>query len=117
MYHRFVMRNAKPHPQNDGLINIGSSLWVNDHFPREIDAELGKLIRWFNHYLLVPKKIPESGLFWFKDEPRFVEKGIELTAFLTKHGKPAVHLRTEDPGEILFQDKYQVIAKFNRKIK
>lgn len=50
MYHRFVIKENKPHPTNCGLLHYATKLWLmNDDF------ELSELMKWFNHHLQVPK--------------------------------------------------------------
>ena len=118
MFHRFAMDEGDPRPTNTGALSTGTSLWTSYKLEPKEDRKLGEIIKWFNHYLLVPKQIHhDKGLFWFKDDAKFVNKSLELTELMKRHNMVVVHFISEDPGEILFEDKHQVISLFRIRVK
>ena len=126
MYHRFVMKLDKLYPDNQGLLSYTTGLWTSKKsvLTKEQDTELGTLIKWFNGYLRAPKEFKidvklksEQGIFWFKDDKLRIDKAIELKNVVTKFGHEAVYIQSEDVGEIIAEDKFQVVAKFNRRVK
>lgn len=114
MYHRFVLTFLKAMPNNEGIFATASTLWSVT--PDEQDSELNELMEFFNHHLEAPKKVP-VGVFWFKDGSKCIEKAKQLALLLKRYGYEVTHYECEDPGEITFEDKHQVVAKYKRRVK
>lgn len=73
-------------------------------------------LAWFNDYLPVPAALadPEHrrAISWFKpaaDEA--IRRMWQLKTLLEVHGHHVDVLRTSDPGTVVYQDDWQVIAK------
>lgn len=54
----------------------------------------------------------EYGVSWFRRKrvDKFAYEIKILAALLTKHNKPFRVIRSNDPGKIVYRDKYQVVA-------
>ena len=88
---------------------VGIALW------REID--------WFNERLPIPRRFVVTargrewwdGVCWFRDDAReMVGHAYVLAALLAECGVPVERSWTRDPGQILYRDRWQVVAKPER---
>ena len=77
---------------------------------------LRSALAWFNDHLPIPTVLADGehrrAISWFK--PTAVEairRMWTLKEFLDAHGQHVNVLRTTDPGTVLYQDDWQVIAK------
>jgi len=80
---------------------------------------------WFNANLPVPKRrvflvkscgrwLPD-GICWFVDDAReMIARAFVLAALLEECGTPASKLATRNPGQILYRDSWQIVAKPGR---
>jgi len=76
---------------------------------------LDELYAWFNAELPCPpfsrEQFPADAVSWFRSSAtRFVTRMWDLAALLRKHGQPVKMLKSGDPGVIVYQDEYQVVA-------
>jgi len=76
---------------------------------------LDQIFTWFNAELPCPPfrrdRIPVNGICWYRGSAtRFISRMWDLAALLRDHGIPVRLLKTEDPGSILYEDPYQVVA-------
>lgn len=85
-------------------------LTVDEH------TELRLMLSWFNEHLFVPSLLNDHehrrAISWFREnahEP--IQKMWSLKRLLETHGVHTEILRTREPGTIVYEDKYQVIAK------
>ena len=117
MYHRFVLvENNKVYPENMGLVNYASRIWVDDILPPDIDKKITPLIHWFNHYIQVPKNYPVHGNAWFIDRSDIIKACKKLTVFVEKHlNKKVAHLTTNEFSSVFYEDKCQIIAHVKRR--
>ena len=77
---------------------------------------LCKCLAWFNEHVRIPAVLSEPGnaraISWFKADARTpVRKMWELVALLRSHGLHVELLRTDAPGSIVYEDKWQAVAK------
>src|SRR5213080_4527435 len=81
---------------------------------------LERELRWLRMHLPSPDCLRDEGneraICWFKPEAkRVIEKVRGLVALLEAKGVPVAMLTTADPGTIIYEDKWQVVAKPRRK--
>lgn len=83
------------------------------------DYEVGyinELFEWINEELPCPP-FRESGwskdaISWFKDSAQdLISKLRDMIAILEIHGRPVRMITTRMPGQILYEDAYQVVAQ------
>lgn len=82
--------------------------WQLDWLRKEYD--------WLNMHLKVPACLsrPENrrAICWFHPRAkRPIEKVRSLAALLEEHGRPIQMIKTRDPGQIIYEDGWQVVAK------
>lgn len=94
------------------------------------DCEVGAALRtalwveldWFNDHLPVPARRAfrvksrhrwrDDGICWFADSAReMIARAWTLAALLGECGIPVSKVATERPGQILYRDDYQIVAK------
>lgn len=75
---------------------------------------------WFNDRLPVPKRFSvkakgrwwSDGVCWFQDHARDPIRHMEvMVALIEDCGVPVDRNWTRDPGQLLYRDKWQVVAK------
>jgi len=113
---RFVVGcDADDADRLDGLFVMAGGLRDEEqleHYEREW---LEELYAWFNARLPCPpfskEQFPIEAVCWFRTSAgQFVSRMWDLAALLREHACPVRMLRTTDPGTILYQDAYQVLA-------
>lgn len=123
MYMRFVS------PQRSRVRGVDLGIFHGAYYCRK-DPECSPILReaiqrevdWFNDYLPVPrarvfevksrKRFIAVGICWFKCDAReMIRRAYTLQALLGECGYVVTRLRTERPGQILYADDYQVVAK------
>ena len=77
---------------------------------------------WFSANLPVPRRrfflvksrrawLPD-GICWFRDDAReMIARGFALAALLGECGLPVSKVATRAPGQILYRDAYQIVAR------
>ena len=80
-------------------------------------------LEWFCAWLPAPRRFGVmargrewyDGICWFRDEAReMVGHAYVLAALLAECGVPVERSWTRDPGQILYRDRWQVVAKPER---
>ena len=77
--------------------------WFNEHLPRPryCDFEVRSRNRWYR-----------DGICWFRDDAReMIRRAFVLASLLRDCGVIISKLATDQPGQILYRDDYQIIAK------
>jgi hypothetical protein len=83
--------------------------------PREVGARLRGAGRWFGEHLPAPDHLRRSqrdAIFWFKcgsGEP--LRRARLLASWLRSRGFDVETVQTTDPGEIFYEDRWQVAAR------
>jgi len=79
-------------------------------------AELRQMLAWFTEHLPIPKVLNNiehrRAISWFKptaSQP--IRKMWELKSVLEAHGHHVNVLQTRDPGVVVYEDDWQVVAK------
>ena len=78
--------------------------------------ELRIALAWFNEHLPIPKALSDPkhrrAISWFKPSAvEAISRMWQLKTLLDSHGHHVDVLRTSDPGTVVHQDDWQVIAK------
>ena len=77
---------------------------------------LRSVLAWFNEHLSIPTVLTEPehrrAISWFKPAAlEAIRRMWTLKEFLDAHGHHVNVLRTAEPGTVVYQDDWQVIAK------
>jgi hypothetical protein len=74
---------------------------------------LRSTLNWFNEHLTRPGLNASEwrSIFWFRDEAQSVVAHVwELIAILRDEGVPVYMHRTSEPGQIVYEDNFQIAA-------
>jgi hypothetical protein len=74
---------------------------------------LRSTLEWFNENLTFPRLNPGEwrSIFWFRDEAQSVVAHVwELIAILRDEGVSVCMQRTSKPGQIVYEDNFQIAA-------
>lgn len=117
---RFVLleQNEQSH-RRTGLLVAAHELRNSEVLEGEEYERVCALCAWFNKNVNVPKVLLMDGndraLSWFKAHAKKpIAKMWEIAALFESRDRPIEVLRTDDPGIILFEDGWQVVAKPGR---
>lgn len=103
-----------------GPFNTAYDLW------RERDEDTPSLLAlrreldWFDDWLPVPRRFTvvakgrrwSDGICWFRDDAReMLAHAHALAVLLEECGVPVQRQWTRDPGQLLYRDRWQVVAK------
>ncbi len=127
MYLRFTVPGTVTRARvAPGPFRLASALyWSGDHEHDPVLAALRLEFDWFNTWLPVPRRFGVvsrsrhwyDGICWFRDDAReMVGHGHTLAALLEACGVPVERSWTRDPGQILYRDRFQVVAKPERSL-
>lgn len=105
-----------------GIFQCAIECRDNDENPEFIRNAVRREINWFNDYLPAPcpgafevksrKRFVAAGICWFKSDAQdMIRHAYTLRTLLAECGYLVTRLRTRKPGEILYADDYQVVAK------
>ena len=123
MYVRFITPWWPVRPGIDcGLFDPAYACADDARVPEVLREALRAEIGWFKENLPVPKpgaflvKSRKSwrsdGLCWFLDDAREpIARAFALAALLRECGVPATKVATRLPGQILYRDAWQIVAK------
>ncbi len=121
MYLRFVVSEIdETSGRRQGLFQLAAELRETGVLhPLEEDA-LKKIQVWFNEHLEKPAAFARSrkpnaaslGLSWFKDTAKgHIAKMYEFARILESHGVHVQVIKSERPGYVVYEDKFQVTAE------
>ena len=93
--------------------DVDMPAWLHRHLIEEID--------WFKKYLPSPDEhyfdriyngdVHPDAICWFKSgAKRFINHAWTLKALIEEVGLPLSIVKTQTPGRISYQDKYQIVA-------
>lgn len=126
MYLRFttpgVVTRARVAP---GLFGPAFALWYGaENHDDPVLIALRRELDWFNHHLPVPSRFGvvargrrwSDGVCWFRDDARdMLSHAHALAALLWDSGIAVDQVWTRHPGQLLYRDPWQVVAKPDRK--
>ncbi|PTU32184.1 hypothetical protein CJD38_05855 [Stenotrophobium rhamnosiphilum] len=107
---------------NAGILVAAHKLRDEGNLTVEEHRQLRLCLKWFNDELEIPTilKEPEHrrAISWFKSEAKEpIAKMWELKKVLIEHGIHVEVLHTIDPGVVVYEDKWQVIAKPQKRLR
>ena len=122
-YVAYFNKGANPWHQN-GLL----SFCRIEHWDKLVSVKSKKIIQdiydWYNDNIPVPpfkinlksKKWTEDAISWWKEDAKQpIELMKKLTKILRKNGYKVKVMKVKNPGKILYEDKWQVVAKMPNK--
>lgn len=121
MYLRFVVGIKDEHSDQRQGILIASALLSDSGqlYPYEEDR-LKQVRGWFNQNLEKPESFTRSSshntinkaISWFKDTAtECISRMYDIKAILEAHGYFVDVIKTDNPGYIVYEDKYQITAE------
>lgn len=115
-YIRFValMRDPDSH-QKSGFFTAAYDLLRSDTLSIFYEVGIDHFLDWFRYNLdAPPEKLMEDNpkaLCWFKDTANeHISKSRKLIQILQEHGIEIEMLVTRKPGNIIWEDEYQIMA-------
>lgn len=97
--------------------------WDGDFDNDPVLIALRREIDWFNRHLPVPRRLSvkargvwwKDGVCWFRDDAREMLGHMQaLVSLIEDCGVPVTRNWTRDPGQLLYRDRWQVVAKPER---
>jgi hypothetical protein len=119
-YTRFVVGTNRDDPHwLTGVITEARILRDRGELEPHECEWLEETFEWFNKSLPCPpfshERWSRHAISWFKDDATDAIRTIwDLVALLRQHGVPVRVLRTDQPGMILYEDDFQVVAESRR---
>lgn len=93
--------------------------WDGDRDNDPVLLAIRRELDWFNEWLPVPRRFGvvakgrwwSDGICWFRDDAReMVAHAYVLAALIEECGMPVYRRWTRDPGQVLYKDRWQVVA-------
>ena len=115
-YIRFTLLSTDPDSgKRQGILTAAHELRDSDVLTRDEHRQLRMLLGWFNEKLKVPKVLGTSetrrALSWFKPEAQKpIARMWELKRALDYHGYNVEVTKTKEPGRIIYEDGWQIVA-------
>ena len=124
MFLRFVLPQINPDTGvKDGVFDAAYELRDRGQLPEHEEQELRRLLCWFGDNLNEPTRFNRTtskgyyrratkGISWFK--PTAVEQIANmhrLIAILEENGHQVAMIKVRNPGYIVYEDEYQVVAE------
>ena len=117
MYLRFsTTAQDKDSTRKLGILVAAHEIRDNSNISKEDHDILRNTLIWFNEQLEIPKILKNEehrrALSWFKPEAKeAIRRMWGLTEILKQHGIEVEIHKTDDPGIIIYEDDWQVVAK------
>lgn len=131
MYLRFVLPTTNAESGvNEGVFAAAYDLRENGGVSGTSLEELSALLSWFSANLVIPKRFNRTkskghyrrstkGISWFKPSAtEHLSKMHRIVAILEDNGHHPNMIKIKNPGYIVYEDEFQVVAEpFNEKIR
>lgn len=121
MFVRFVIDSIDPDSGEPlGVFQAMYQLARRGELSDHEDARWAEIRGWFNSELERPERLSRSrrrnaksvAISWFRDSAvEHISRVREITSILADHGVRVTVLRSERPGFIVYEDKYQIVAE------
>lgn len=118
MYLRFIV--VAPQALSHGIFRSDYHPRYDDNLPEWLRAPIEEHYAWFNNNLAIPRRLTVvsrrrrvyAGICWFRSEAReHIAHARELACLIHEAGHPTSMLKTRFPGQILYRDDHQIVAK------
>ena len=100
-----------------GIFCLARKLRDSDILPEEEQQLLAELVDWFNQYLDAPTRFSRTrretyrAVCWFKSSAReHIRKIFEMIQIIEGHLLDVEMIWATEPGEIVYEDEFQVAA-------
>jgi hypothetical protein len=119
MYLRFIVVAPQARTAH-GLFRSDYHPRYDPHLPDWLRAPIEEQYAWFNEHLALPRRFTVAsrrrrifaGICWFRaDSHEHIAHARELAALVAEAGQQTAVLKTRRPGQILYRDEYQIVAK------
>lgn len=105
--------------RNLGILVAAHDLRDEGNITKEEHEILRTTLKWFNEQLTIPKLLKDvehrRAISWFKPHAKEpIQKMWRLVELLRYHGIEIEVHKTNDPGIMIYEDDWQVIAKPRR---
>jgi hypothetical protein len=119
MFLRFIVVAPRARPAF-GLFRSDYHPRYDDDLPAWLRAPIEEHYDWFNEHLAIPRRFTVvsrrrriyAGICWFRSEAReHIARARELATLIAEAGQPTAMLKTRHPGQILYRDEHQIVAK------
>ena len=117
MYIRFQGRKKNERADSNlGIFQMAFGLRDSEKLEKHFEKELIENIEWLKMHLKSPQELNEEEHFraisWFHPRAKEPIKRVRrIKTILEEHGYIIDTLKTDDPGIIIYEDGWQVIAK------
>ncbi|MDF8333217.1 hypothetical protein [Novosphingobium cyanobacteriorum] len=107
-----------------GPFRAAYAIWNERTEDTPVLIALRRELDWFGDWLPVPDRFHvcakgrrwSDGVCWFRDDAReMVAHAHALCALIEDCGVPVQRTWTRDPGQLLYRDRWQVVAKPERR--
>lgn len=103
-----------------GLFQI-KNLWRRRQVPEPVRHHVASAFEWYGEHLPVPPVVKKErkALCWFRREPERpwlpdahepLRRAFVLASYLRSHRVRVETLQTADAGELLYEDRWQIVA-------
>jgi len=116
-YIRFVVGSDNDdHRKLTGIITESQILISNTRLEEYEVKCIEEIFDWFNCNLKVPtysqnKKLINSAAYFKETATKHINKMWDLVHFLKENNKQVKILKSKNPGEILYEDEYQIVVR------
>lgn len=121
MYIRFVIaKHDKDSHKPQGLFQAVAELRDDGRLSPEERRAADQIFGWFNKNLPTPTRLSRSSkrrakakaISWFKPSAHeHIRRMQDLAGILYTHDIPTEILKTNQPGYVVYEDEYQVVAE------
>ena len=119
MYVRFIVLTPDRHPA-PGLFRSGFHPEDDLALPEWLRQAVQEHYDWFAEHLPRPRRFTVvsrrrhvyAGICWFQSTAReHIARARDLALLVAEAGRPTQMLTTRYPGQILYRDEFQIVAK------
>jgi hypothetical protein len=103
-----------------GVFVVAYRLKDSRALPPRDHYQLLELLHWFHKNLATPRRFNRcsranrqcKGISWFRPSAQeHIRKARELSRLIDRHGVWVRMIKTPDPGYVVFEDEYKVVAE------
>jgi hypothetical protein len=119
MYVRFIVLTPDRRPA-PGLFRSGFRLDDDPTLPDWLRHAAREHYDWFNEHLPIPRRFTVvsrrrhvyAGICWFHPTAReHIARAHELALLIAEASRPTEMVTTRHPGQVLYRDEIQIVAK------